>query len=199
MFNIPNDAKTLVLIDGANMHATTKALGFDVDFKLFHDKINESCNLLRICYYTALLEDNERIILKPLVDWLAYNNYTVITKPAKVMINSAGERKIKGNMDVEIAVDALMMAVAPYSFDIGNIVLCTGDGDFCSLVRALQGCGIRITIVSSVKTQPAMCADELRKQADSFIDLGELQGLIQKTSFHALDTEERKPIAKNPD
>lgn len=184
MLDISNDDKTLVLIDGANMYATTKALGFDIDFSKFYQEINQSCNLLRIYYYTALLEDNERILIKPLVDWLTYNNYTMVTKPAKVIINSDGVRKIKGNMDVEIAVDAIDI-IASNSL-IGNLVLCTGDGDFVSLVKVLQRRGVQVTVLSSIYTHPAMCADDLRKQADTFVELNDLKELlIKKISYSA--------------
>lgn len=196
MFNIGNDDKTVVLIDGANMHATTKALGFDVDFSKFYKRVEESCNLLRIYYYTALVEDGERIVLRPLVDWLAYNGFCIVTKSAKVMTNSEGVRKIKGNMDIEIAVDALEM-IAIAKVNIGNIVLCTGDGDFCALIRALQRCGVVVTVVSSTRMQPAMCADDLRKQADAFVDLADLRELIEKPRQrydHDLPLETETPL-----
>ncbi len=184
MFDIRNDDKTIVLIDGANMYATTKALGFDVDFAKFYAELEQSCNLLRICYYTALVEDeNDRILLKPLVDWLAYNNYTMVTKPAKVITNSEGVRRIKGNMDVEIAVEALEYATAYQA--LGNIVICTGDGDFVALVKVLQKRGINVTIVSSIRSHPPMCADDLRKQADRFVDLEDIKELIEKKSHYS--------------
>ncbi len=184
MLNIQNDDKTIVLIDGANMYATTKSLGFDIDFSKFYHEINQSCNLLRIYYYTALVEDNDRILLKPLVDWLTYNNYTMVTKPAKVIISSDGVRKIKGNMDVEIAVDAIdIVASNPL---IGHVILCTGDGDFISLVKVLQRRGVKVTVLSSIFTHPPMCADDLRKQADTFVELNDLRPLLElaKKSYH---------------
>ncbi len=185
MFDIRNDDKTLVLIDGANMYATTKALGFDVDFSKFRSELEQSCNLLKICYYTALVEDeNDRILLKPLVDWLAYNGYTMVTKPAKVITNSEGVRKIKGNMDLEMAIDALEMVIST-QLHIGNVVLCTGDGDFVPLVKALQRRCINVTVVSSIRSHPPMCADDLRKQADRFIDLEEVKPLIMKKSYYS--------------
>ncbi len=185
MFDIRNDDKTLVLIDGANMYATTKALGFDVDFSKFHSELDQSCNLQKICYYTALVEDeNDRILLKPLVDWLAYNNYTMVTKPAKVITNSEGVRKIKGNMDLEMAIDALEMVMST-QLHIGNVVLCTGDGDFVPLVKALQRRCINVIIVSSIRSHPPMCADDLRKQGDRFVDLEDVKGLIAKKSFYS--------------
>ncbi len=179
MLDIRNDDKTVVLIDGANMYATTKALGFDIDFSKFYNELDQSCNLLRIYYYTALVEEEGRILLKPLVDWLTYNNYTMVMKPAKVITNSDGVRKIKGNMDVELAVDAIDMVASMPGY-IGNMVLCTGDGDFVSLIKVLQRRGVKVTVISSIATSPPMCADDLRKQADSFADLQSLRILIEK-------------------
>lgn len=181
MFNIATaDDKTVVLIDGANIYATVKALGFDIDFSKLYSEITNGCNLLRIYYYTALVElDDDKIMLKPLVDWLSYNNYTVVTKMAKVITNRDGIRRIKGNMDIEIAVDALTLAYNLKSC-ITDIVLFTGDGDFCYLVGQLQRLGIRVTIVSSLKTQPSYVADELRKAADNFIDIADLREKLEK-------------------
>lgn len=180
MFGIENSGKTLVLIDGANMYAATKALGFDIDFRKFYKRANESCELMRICYYTALLEENERIVIKPLVDWLAYNGYTVVTKAAKVMTNSAGVRKVKGNMDIELAMDAIEITCNAATPLAENIVFCTGDGDFVPLIEFLQKRGVRVTVVSSIETHPPLCADSLRKQADNFIELNDLRDIIQK-------------------
>ncbi len=189
MLDIGNDDKTVVLIDGANMYATTKALGFDIDFSKFYRELDQSCNLLRIYYYTALAEEDGRILLKPLVDWLTYNNYTMVTKPAKIIFNSDGERKIKGNMDVEIAVDAIDLVASMPGY-IGNMVLCTGDGDFVSLVRVLQRRGVQVTVVSSITTHPPMCADDLRKQADTFVELSSLRELLAKKSYYSTTVED---------
>ncbi len=190
MFDIRNDDKTLVLIDGANIYATAKALGFDIDYKLFIKQAEQCCNLLRIQYYTALVEENDHIMLKPLVDWLSYNGYTVVSKPAKIIMNNDG-RRIKGNMDIELAVGAIEMAISNRS-GVGNIVLCTGDGDFCALTRYLQRIGIHVTVLSSTKTTPPMCADDLRKQADKFIELAELQDLVGKP-YRQTDVIVREP------
>jgi len=187
MFGIDNDDKTLVLIDGANMYATTKALGFSVDFQSLYEELKANCNLLRIYYYTALAEEDDRIIIKPLVDWLTYNNYTVVTKAAKIIIKD-GVKKIKGNMDIELAVDALLLAPK-----VGNIIIFTGDGDFCCLVRTLQQYGVRVTVVSSAATHPPMCADDLRKQADKFIELASIKDYIIK-QYQTPDVEEVKEI-----
>jgi uncharacterized LabA/DUF88 family protein len=116
-----------------------------------------------------MVEDQEYSSIRPLIDWLDYNGYRVVTKPAKEFTDSSGRRKIKGNMDIELAIDALELA--PY---IDHMVLFSGDGDFRSLVEAMQRRGVRVTVVSTIQTQPPMVSDELRRQADEFLDLVQL-------------------------
>jgi uncharacterized LabA/DUF88 family protein len=116
---------------------------------------------LRAYSYTAVIEDQEYTSIRPLIDWLDYNGYTVVTKASKEFINASGRRKLKGNMDIELAVDAMELAA-----HVDQIVLFSGDGDFRSLVEAVQRCGIRVTVVSTISSQPPMIADELRRQAD---------------------------------
>jgi uncharacterized LabA/DUF88 family protein len=169
--------RTAVFIDGANLYAATRALGFDIDFKRLLLWFRQRVCLVRALYYTALIEDQEFSSLRPLVDWLEYNGFTVVTKPAKEFTDAAGRRKIKGNMDVEIAVDAMCLAQR-----LDHIVLFSGDGDFRGLVVALQEAGKRVSVVSTLTSQPPMIADELRRQADQFIDLAELEPLISRAS-----------------
>ena len=166
-----------LFIDGANTHAACRALGFSIDFKRLLMLFRSKAHLVRIYYFTALIEvsDDEFSSLRPLVDWLDYNGFAMITKPAKQFTDATGRTKIKGNMDVEIAVTALQIADHIY-----HAVLLTGDGDFVSLVAALQGQGKRVTVVSSLKTSPPMIADELRRQADQFVDLVQLEDDISR-------------------
>ena len=139
--------KIALFIDGANLYATAKLLGFDVDYRRLLREFQSRGNLLRAFYYTAVNEDQEFSSVRPLVDWLDYNGYTVITKPTKEFVDQTGRRKMKGNMDVELAVDA--MELAP---NIDHMVLFSGDGDFQSLVAAVQRRGVRVTVVSSTST-----------------------------------------------
>jgi uncharacterized LabA/DUF88 family protein len=162
-----------LFIDGANLYATAKALGFDIDYKKLLVMFRQKGHLIRALYYTALAEDQEYSSIRPLVDWLDYNGYTMVTKPTKEFTDSFGRRKIKGNMDIELSVDA--MRLAP---NLDHVVLFTGDGDFRALVAALQLMGKRVSVISTLQTQPAMVADELRRQADQFIDLAELETYI---------------------
>jgi uncharacterized LabA/DUF88 family protein len=157
------------------LHAATKSLGFDIDFKRLLALFAEKARLIRALYYTALVEDQEFSSVKPLVDWLTYNAFTVVTKPVKAFTDVEGRRKLKGNMDVELAVDAMRLAT-----HLDHIVLFSGDGDFRSLVAAMQERGKRVSVVSSLVTQPPMVADELRRQADQFIDLADLEPIISR-------------------
>jgi uncharacterized LabA/DUF88 family protein len=125
--------------------------------------------LVRAYYYTALLETDEYSPLRPLVDWLGYNGYAVVTKPAKEFTDATGRRRVKGSVDIEMAVDALDLS--PH---LDHVVLFSGDGDLRRLVESLQRRGLRVTVVSTIRTQPAMIADELRRQADIFLDLADL-------------------------
>ena len=171
---MPASAEKIALfIDGANLYATAKSLGFDIDYKRLLGEFQARGNLLRAFYYTAVIEDQEYSSIRPLIDWLDYNGYTVVTKATKEFVDQTGRRKVKGNMDIELAVDA--MELAPH---IDHMVLFSGDGDFRSLVESVQRRGVRVTVVSTVSTQPPMVADELRRQADVFLDIVTLQGKI---------------------
>lgn len=165
--------KIAIFVDGANLYATAKALGFDVDYKKLLGLFRAKGQLVRALYYTALAEDQEYSSIRPLVDWLDYNGFTMVTKPTKEFTDSLGRRKIKGNMDIELTVDAMRMADV-----VDHIVLFTGDGDFRALVAALQLKGKRVSVISTLQTQPAMVADELRRQADQFIDIADLESMI---------------------
>ncbi|HTK34109.1 MAG TPA: NYN domain-containing protein [Caulobacteraceae bacterium] len=168
----PTD-RIALFIDGANLYAATKALAFDIDYRRLLEEFRKRGVLVRAYYYTALIEDQEYSPLRPLVDWLDYNGFTMVTKAAKRFVDSAGVSRTKGNMDIEIAVD--MMEIAPH---LDHVVLFSGDGDFRSLVEAVQRRGVRVTVVSTVKSQPPLVADELRRQADTFVDLSDLASII---------------------
>ena len=165
--------KIALFIDGANLYATAKSLGFDIDYKRLLREFQSRGYLVRAFYYTAVIEDQEYSSIRPLIDWLDYNGYTVVTKATKEFVDQTGRRKVKGNMDIELAVDA--MELAPH---IDQMVLFSGDGDFRSLVEAVQRRGVRVIVVSTISTQPPMVADELRRQADQFVDIVELQSKI---------------------
>ena len=167
------DERVALFIDGSNLYATAKALAFDIDYKRMLGAFGKRCRLIRAIYYTALMEDAEYSPLRPLIDWLNYNGFKVVTKPAKEFTDSLGRRKVKGNMDIEIAVE--MMQLADH---LDHIVLFSGDGDFASLVDAVQAKGKRVSVVSTLATRPPMVADELRRRCDQFIELNDLKAEI---------------------
>jgi uncharacterized LabA/DUF88 family protein len=175
-FEMSSTNKIAVFIDGANIYATTKGLGFDVDYMQLLLEMQRRGNLVRAFYYTTIIEDQEYSSIRPLLDWLDYNGYTVVTKPTKEFLDESGRRRVKGNMHIELAVDAMELAA-----HIDEMVLFSGDGDFRFLVEAVQRRGVRVTVVSTISSQPPMIADELRRQADAFVDLIELQPRIARS------------------
>lgn len=161
--------RAVLFIDGANLYSASRNLGFDVDYRNLLEYFRRKVHVLRAYYYSALLETDEYSPLKPLTDWLAYNGYTLVTKPAKEFTDAAGRRRVKGNMEIELAVD--MLELAPH---IEHAILFSGDADFRRLVDAVQRRGVRVSVVSTIRTSPPMVADELRRQADQFLDLADI-------------------------
>ncbi len=180
--NIYSEERVAIFIDGSNLYAAARALNFDIDYKRLLEFFSSRARLVRAFYYTALIEDQEYSPIRPLVDWLDYNGYTMVTKPTKEFTDSQGRRKIKGNMDIELAIDVMEMAER-----LDHIVLFSGDGDFRRLVEAVQRKGVRVTVASTIKSQPPMVADELRRQADIFLELSDLADDI------ARDPRDRPP------
>jgi len=164
-----------LFIDGSNFHSTNKLLGLDVDYLRLLDFFQKNGNLLRAYYYTALPPSSEQSNFRKLVDFLDYNGYTIVSKDTREYVShDTGEKRIKGNMDMELALD--MLRLAPH---IRHAYLFSGDGDFCRLLDEVQGRGVRVTIVSSTKTQPNMVSDALRRKADHFLELNDI--------FHELE------------
>jgi uncharacterized LabA/DUF88 family protein len=173
---MPRDGTKLALfIDGSNTHAAARALGFDIDYKRLLTEFRSRGTLVRAFYYTVVIEDQESSPVRPLLDWLDYNGFTVVTKPAKEFEDGEGRRRFKRGMGIELAVDAMELAR-----QLDEIVLFSGDGDFRALVQALKRQGVRVTVVSTMASQPPIIADDLRRQADVFIDLTELQPKIRR-------------------
>ena len=174
------DEKLAVFIDGANLYGAARALEFDIDYKRMLAWASKQGKLIRAYYYTALVEDNDFSPIRPLVDWLDYNGYTMVTKVAREYTDASGRRKVKGNIDVEMTCDILEIAE-----NVDHIMLLTGDGDFKRLIEAVQRKGVRVTVISTVETHPPMIADELRRQADHFVDLGDLRADIKRAEAPA--------------
>jgi len=169
------EEKVAIFIDGSNLYAAARALEFDIDYKKLLQWIASQGRLVRVFYYTALIDDHEYSPIRPLVDWLDYNGYSMVTKPTKEFIDAQGRKKVKGNMDIELAIDMMEMAD-----NVDHIMLFSGDGDFRRLIEAVQRKGVRVTIVSTIKSSPPMVADELRRQADHFLELEVLAPHIQR-------------------
>ncbi|HYP64257.1 MAG TPA: NYN domain-containing protein [Acidocella sp.] len=169
MIRFSTQERTALFIDGANLYAATRSLSFDIDYRRLLEFFGTKTNLLRAYYYSALLETEDYSPLKPLTDWLAYNGYSLVTKPAKEFTDAMGRRRIKGNMDIELAID--MLELTPH---MDHAILFSGDSDFRRLVEAVQRKGVRVSVVSTIKTSPPMIADELRRQADQYIELADI-------------------------
>jgi uncharacterized LabA/DUF88 family protein len=165
-----------LFIDGANLYSAARSLGFDIDYKRLLTLFQSKGRLIRAFYYTALVEEQEYSPIRPLIDWLDYNGYTMVTKPVKEFTDASGRRKVKGSMDIELAIDVMEMADR-----LDHIVLFSGDGDFRRLVEAVQRRGVRVTVVSTIRSQPPMVSDELRRQADAFVELQDLMPQIQRS------------------
>ncbi|HEX3862498.1 MAG TPA: NYN domain-containing protein [Stellaceae bacterium] len=170
------EERIAIFIDGANLYAAARSLSFDIDYKRLLDLFRSKGRLIRAFYYTALIEDQDYSPIRPLVDWLDYNGYTMVTKPTKEFTDAMGRRRIKGNMDIELAIDMLEMAQ-----HIDHAVLFSGDGDFRRLVEAVQRRGVRVSVVSTLRSSPPMVADDLRRQADTFIELQDLAQNIMRS------------------
>jgi uncharacterized LabA/DUF88 family protein len=170
------EGRSAVFIDGANLHSTSRALGFEVDFKRLLAEFERRGPLLRIYYYTMVLAAGDFVSIQPLLDWLEYNGFTVRTKPVREHDDGEGRRRFKRNIVIDLAIDA--MEIAGY---VENIYLFSGDSDFRILVEALQRRGVFVTVVSTLRTRPApMVADELRRQADAFLELDDLKVAISR-------------------
>ena len=171
------DDRMALFIDGANLYSAAKSLGFEIDYRLLRQEFLRRGKLIRAFYYAALLENEDFSPLRPLVDWLSYNGYCTVTKTAKDFTDSEGRRKIKGNMEIELAIDA--MELAPR---LDHAILFSGDGDYCPLVDALQRQGVRVSVVSTIRGQTPMVSDGLRRQSDNFIELAELRDVIGRVA-----------------
>ncbi|ASP56376.1 NYN domain-containing protein [Sinorhizobium meliloti] len=187
--------KIALLIDGVNLFAASKALGFNVDFRKLLEAFRKRAYLLRANYYAALVEDQETSSIRPLIAWLDYNGYRVVTKPVRESTGSLGRRKVEGNMDVELAIDAIELAETA-----DHLVIFSGDGNFTSLVAALQRKGRKVSVVSSMSTRPPMISDALRREADHFIDLVKLRAEISReTPERASNGSENRSAVSTPE
>ncbi|WP_269713555.1 LabA-like NYN domain-containing protein [Caulobacter sp. NIBR2454] len=192
----PTDRLAL-FIDGANFYSASKALGFDIDYKKLLTEFSRRGVLIRAYYYTAIAENDDYSPIRPLVDWLDYNGFTMVTKPAREFTDSQGRKRWRGSMDVELTVDMMQMAE-----HADHLVLFSGNGDFRALIEAVQRKGVRVTVVSTMKSQPPMASDDLRRQADAFVELADLSDLVGRPARSPLPrfvTEGRSPEREGDD
>jgi uncharacterized LabA/DUF88 family protein len=188
------DERVVILIDGANLYSAAKALAFDMDYRKLLDEFSQHGRLIRATYYTALIEDQDFSPIRPLVDWLDYNGYSLVTKPAKEYTDASGRRRFKGDMDVEIAVELMQAsAFADHAF------LFSGDGDFLPAIEAVQRKGMRVSVVSTIKSNPPMAADDLRRTADNFVDLTDLAALVGRPPRERAQADDRLEYAEDED
>lgn len=192
--NFHPDERIAIFVDGANLYSAARGLGFDIDYRKLLELFSSQGRLVRAFYYTALVDEMEYSPIRPLVDWLDYNGYTLVTKPTKEFTDAMGRRKIKGNMDIELAIDVMEM-----SAHVDHIFLLSGDGDFRRLVEAVQRKGVRVSVLSTTRSQPPMVADELRRQADSFVELLDLQEEIMRSPQYRQQRESRWAAAAHRD
>ena len=167
--------KTALFIDGANFYATCRDLGWAVDFVKLREYFDQRTHLLRAYYYTTLPESRE-VPLRRMIDFLDYNGYSIATKDVRVFYDEeTGEKRVKGNMDIEIALD--MLQLAPH---LEQVILFSGDSDFARVVLEVQRLGVNVVVVSSLSESTLAMSDDLRRQADSFIDLTELEEHVRR-------------------
>ena len=178
------DERIALYIDGANFHACGKALDFDIDYRKLLDLFREKGRMSRASYYTAM-RDDDYSPLRPLIDWLDYNGFTVVTKPAKSYVDREGRQRTKGNMDIEMTIDMLNHAA-----NLDHIVLFSGDGDFAATLCELRRRGVRTTVVSTLESKPPMLADELRRAADNFVDLADMEAMVGRPRRESYDRDD---------
>lgn len=189
------EEKTAIFVDGSNLYSASRALDFDIDYKLLLEWAARQGRLVRAFYYTTLVEDQEYSPIRPLVDWLDYNGYTMVAKQSREFTDNNGRKKFKGCTDIELAVD--MMEVADR---VDHIMLFSGDGDFRRLIEAVQRKGVRVTVISTVASSPPMIADDLRRQADHFLDLDRLaEFIVRDCDVGETDKDYFKPCADKLD
>ncbi|CAM6054464.1 unnamed protein product [Sphagnum tenellum] len=177
---IREDQRVAVFIDGPSFYATTKSLGWDVDYRKLRAHLDDQSMLYRVLYFTAITDDPEQHspVVK-LVDWLSYNGFRTFTKPLREYRDPDGRRRVKGNsMHVEIAVE--MMEAVPFA---DHLLLFSGDGELSYAVESVQRRGAKVTAVSSVKNSPPSISDDLRRSVDNFVDLCDLKDVIFKRDF----------------
>jgi uncharacterized LabA/DUF88 family protein len=170
--NVLANKRIALFIDGANFYVSTKVVGFDMDWKRFIEYYEQQGDFIRAYYYSGIIPrvEGEHDSMRGVLDWISYNRFQLRSKPAKVFIDPVTQRRtVKGNMDIEICIDAWNMA--PH---ITDMYLFSGDGDFIPLVEKVQSQGVRVHVISTTDEKNSMCADGLRRQCDNYYELATL-------------------------
>ncbi|WP_188129507.1 NYN domain-containing protein [Rhizobium sp. RU20A] len=161
-----NREKVIVFIDGAHFYFVAKSLDFEIDFQKVLAYFKSEAYLVRANYYTAIAEDQEFIGLRPLVDWLDYNGYRVVTKAYKDLTDPSGKKRVRSSMEMELACDLFEQIDTA-----DHLIIIAGDSDLARLVQTAQLKGKKVTVMSTLTGQLASISDELRRKADQFVDL----------------------------
>lgn len=175
----------LVLIDGSNLYEGAKASRITIDYARLLDLLNDDGLLLRAYYFTALMDKSIESNVRKTVDWLSHNGYICVTKEAKQypvtetyidggLVKTRTVTKLKGNVDIEIASYAFIQAAR---MKLTELWLFSGDGDFTLMVKELQEqYTMKVYVVSSL----GMVSNDLRRQADKFINLTDIADDIRR-------------------
>lgn len=166
-----------LFIEGPALYAAARSIGLDIDYRRLLGFFRQRSYLVRTLYYTPVSENEEFVTVRPLIDWLEYNGFYVVTKPVKVYVDVAGRRKTKGSLHVDMAVHALQLAE-----NLDHLILASSAGGFSSLSAALQAKGKRVSVLSTLKSGPAFVEDDLRRRADQFIELADIRTDIERIS-----------------
>lgn len=169
------DDRLGVFINGFNLYQCAKALGFEVDYSRMRDEFKVRGRLMRMGYYTTILDGDDFSPQKPLFDWLSYNGYQLNLKPVREIVDPDGRKRVRGSIDVEMAVDILTMVDR-----LDHIVIFSGSSDLKAVVDAVKRAGVRVSVAATTRTNPAMVSDDLRRSADNFIDLADLMDQISR-------------------
>ncbi len=169
-----------LFIDGANVYAAAKRLGWNFDHRKILEHFATQGRLYNAFYYTAVpypIDDKQ----KRFTDALTYMGYTVRTRPLREATDESGQTYRRANLDIELVTDLL---TTEGQYDVA--VLLTGDGDFERPVEVLRARGKRVVVTSILE----MTSYELRNAADTYVDLGSLRDQVERPGYR-LPSEQR--------
>ncbi len=121
--------------------------------------LSEGRELIRATAYSPVSDDPaEPVERQRFVEPFVRHDYRIVTKPMKRFQDGS----VKGNFDVEMALDMVTMAER---LDVVSIV--SGDADFARAVELLQSQGVRVEVVAFSGSTSV----EMRALADEYIDV----------------------------